>query len=299
MSLDGDTHAMNMGSFAQLGWDKDRTGSLPRLRRDSARMEGATGAVAGWRPAVFVGPNSRGVRLSGDGDAFSKIGNDRLRQPRTRRARASAETALQPAAVSRTEGMRSRRPAREETPSGLDPMTAEVEERRRARQRRREGIVDGPEEAPAAAAEVASRAEAKAAKTGVLGSHKALVILAAIALILISFYGPVREWYVSQRRAQDLQVQYDQLNAANDRLKSEVDSLQTKEGIEDAARAQGYVEQGETAVTIVNGPDTDDTNSSTADSVSGTISGQQDAHAETDALADFLDGLFQYSSDNN
>ena len=298
MSLDGDTHAMNMGSFARLDWDKDRTGSLPRLRRDSASTASATGAVAGWRPAVFVGPNSRGVRLSGDGDAFSKIGNDRLRQSRTRRAAASAQAATTAASASRAEETRSRRSARESMPSSLDPTTAAVEERRRARQRRREGFVDGPEGMPAAAAGVANKAEAKAAKTGVLGSHKGLVILAAIALILISFYGPVREWYVSQRRAQDLQVQYDQLNAANGTLQGEVDALQTKEGIEDAARAQGYVEQGETAVTIVNGPDTDGTDS-TADSVSGTISGQQDAHADTDALTDFLDGFFQYSSDNN
>ena len=82
MGLDGETHAMRMPrSFGRSTGDAGKTGSLPRLR---VHETGST-SQASWRPAVFVGPNSRGVRLSGDGDAFRKVGTDRLQMlPRPR-----------------------------------------------------------------------------------------------------------------------------------------------------------------------------------------------------------------------
>jgi cell division protein FtsB len=129
----------------------------------------------------------------------------------------------------------------------------------------------------------------------ILGSHKGLVILAVIAAVILSLYGPIRSWYVAQRRTQDLQAQYAQLNSANSVLQGEVSSLQTQEGIEDEARKHGYVEEGETPVTITGeGSEVAEDSSDGSDSTSDTISGTSTATADTDDLTKFLDGLFQY-----
>lgn len=271
MGLDGETHAMRMPrSFGRSTGDAGKTGSLPRLR---VHETGNT-SQASWRPAVFVGPNSRGVRLSGDGDAFRKVGNDRLHR-RTSRSAADAVPAQAPV----------------QTTQAADPQNLTVQERQEARRRRREqrdGIA-----APSEARSERGRGTDKA--QSVLGSHKALVILAVVAAVILSLYGPVRSWYVAQRRTQDLEAQYAQLNSANSVLQGEVSSLQTQEGIEDEARKHGYVEEGETPVTITGeGSEVTEDSSNGSDSTSDTISGTSTATAETDNLTKFLDGLFQY-----
>lgn len=271
MGLDGETHAMRMPrSFGRSTDDAGKTGSLPRLR---VHETGNT-SQASWRPAVFVGPNSRGVRLSGDGDAFRKVGNDRLHR-RTSRSAAYAAPAQAPV----------------QTTQAADPQNLTVQERQEARRRRREqrdGIA-----APSEARSERGRGTDKA--QSVLGSHKALVILAVVAAVILSLYGPIRSWYVAQRRTQDLQAQYAQLNSANSALQDEVSSLQTQEGIEDEARKHGYVEEGETPVTITGeGSEVAEDSSDGSDSTSDTISGTSTAMADTDDLTKFLDGLFQY-----
>ncbi|MGN0071880.1 MAG: septum formation initiator family protein [Atopobiaceae bacterium] len=258
-------------SFGRSTGDAGKTGSLPRLRVS----ETGNTSQAGWRPAVFVGPNSRGVRLSGDGDAFRKVGNDSLR----RRSSQSQRNAVQ------AEPM----PMPAET---QDPQNLTVQERQEARRRRREqreGIAAPVSEARSGRGRTADKA------TTVLGSHKALVIVAVIAAVILSLYGPVRNWYMAQRRTQDLEAQYAQLNSANSTLSDEVSSLQTQEGIEDEARKHGYVAEGETPVTITgDGSEVTDSSSDGSDSTSDTISGTSTAQAETDDLTKFLDGLFQY-----
>jgi cell division protein FtsL len=269
MGLDGETHAMRMPrSFGRSTGDAGKTGSLPRLRVS----ETGNTSQAGWRPAVFVGPNSRGVRLSGDGDAFRKVGNDRLRRRTSQSTRNEARPVPMPA-------------------EAQDPQNLTVQERQEARRRRREqrdGIA-----APSEARSERGRGTDKA--QSVLGSHKALVILAAVVAVILSLYGPARSWYVAQRKTQDLEAQYTQLNSANSALSDEVSSLQTQEGIEDEARKHGYVAAGETPVTITGGGSevTDDT-SDGSDSTSDTISGTSTATADTDDLTKFLDGFFQY-----
>lgn len=272
MGLDGETHAMRMPrSFGRSMGDAGKTGSLPRLRVS----ETGNTSQAGWRPAVFVGPNSRGVRLSGDGDAFRKVGNDRLhrRSSQSQRNAVQAEPMPMPA-------------------EAQDPQNLTVQERQEARRRRREqreGITAPVSEARSGRGRTADKA------TITLGSHKALVIVAVIAAVILSLYGPVRNWYVAQRRTQDLEAQYAQLNSANSTLSDEVSSLQTQEGIEDEARKHGYVAEGETPVTITgDGSEVTDSSSDGSDSTSDTISGTSTAQAETDDLTKFLDGLFQY-----
>lgn len=265
MGLDGETHAMRMPrSFGRSTGDAGKTGSLSRLR---VHETGNT-SQAGWRPAVFVGPNSRGVRLSGDGDAFRKVGNDRLRRRTSQSTRNEAQPVPMPA-------------------EAQDPQNLTVQEHQEARRRRREGI-----SSPAADAKHGRGSDKP---MSILGSHRGLVIFAVIAAVILSLYGPIRSWYVAQRRTQDLQAQYAQLNSANSVLQGEVSSLQTQEGIEDEARKHGYVEEGETPVTITGeGSEVTEDSSDGSDSTSDTISGTSTATAETDGLTKFLDGLFQY-----
>lgn len=88
--------------------------------------------------------------------------------------------------------------------------------------------------------------EPPSSKVGRIG----LIVVAAIAVLLLFLYGPVREYYVSWRVGQIYSAELAELNEDNEELKSEVNRLQSREGIEDEARKRGYVSEGETAVTV-------------------------------------------------
>lgn len=78
----------------------------------------------------------------------------------------------------------------------------------------------------------------------------ASIAVAVIAILLLFLYGPVRDYYVSWRTGQIYAAELAEINADNGELKSEVNRLQSREGIEDEARKRGYVSEGETAVTV-------------------------------------------------
>ena len=75
-----------------------------------------------------------------------------------------------------------------------------------------------------------------------------------VALTVVMLFAPIRDLYIANRRLDTLQETYDALLAENDSIRSELESLQSREGIENEARARarGYVEPGETKV-VVNG----------------------------------------------
>lgn len=77
-----------------------------------------------------------------------------------------------------------------------------------------------------------------------------LLVVATIALAVFMLYAPLRDMYVANRRLDYLQETYDALLAENAALQSELELLQTREGIENEARARGYVEEGETKVVV-------------------------------------------------
>lgn len=81
-------------------------------------------------------------------------------------------------------------------------------------------------------------------------AKKALIVLAVLAGIVLALYGPARDYYVARRTADGLSSQLESINTNNDTLRSDVDSLESREGIEDAARQRGYVTEGETGVTV-------------------------------------------------
>lgn len=89
---------------------------------------------------------------------------------------------------------------------------------------------------------------------GLLARIRAGGVLACalIVITVLMLYAPVRDIYVTNRKLDALQATYDALLAENDSIRSELEFLQTREGIENEARARGYVEPGETKV-VVNG----------------------------------------------
>ncbi len=82
-----------------------------------------------------------------------------------------------------------------------------------------------------------------------------VAVLAAIVVVVVSIYEPAKTYYLAWRTGTALQSSYDSLTQSNDGLQSDVERLQTKEGIEDEARKKGYVSPGETAVNVEGLPD--------------------------------------------
>lgn len=91
-----------------------------------------------------------------------------------------------------------------------------------------------------------------------------VAVLALLALV-VTMYGPAQTYYKAWRAGLDLQSQLDDLNASNEQYKSDIQSLQTREGIEDEARKRGYVSDGETKV-VVEGTSENDESSDAATS---------------------------------
>ena len=100
----------------------------------------------------------------------------------------------------------------------------------------------------------------------VIHFRRALLVVAVFVALILTFYGPCKTYYKAWRAGLDLQDQLSDLNSSNDQYKSDIQSLQTREGIEDEARRRGYVSDGETKV-VVEGL-SDDADGSSADTES-------------------------------
>lgn len=84
---------------------------------------------------------------------------------------------------------------------------------------------------------------------GWASTHRALMFaFAALLGVVLFLYPPARAYYVAARNNAMLQAKVEQVNASNDVLQGEVNTLLTREGIEDEARRLGYVSEGDTAV---------------------------------------------------
>ena len=82
-------------------------------------------------------------------------------------------------------------------------------------------------------------------------THTGLVLfVATISLVLSMLFVPVRNLYLAHRRLDTLQATYEALESENASIRNELEVLQSREGIENEARARGYVSQGETKVVV-------------------------------------------------
>lgn len=77
-----------------------------------------------------------------------------------------------------------------------------------------------------------------------------LLLLAALAATVWSFYPVARVQYREERGYAQLKAEYDSVQARNARLKKQVARLQTSAGVEDEAREDGLVLPGEHPVVV-------------------------------------------------
>ena len=86
-------------------------------------------------------------------------------------------------------------------------------------------------------------------------SLRRLVVTGAVAGFLLAvFTVPVKNWWLQDRALSAKQAEFDALADANEQLQSEVNKLQTPEGVRAAARDQlGYVVPGESRIRLLDG----------------------------------------------
>ncbi len=136
-------------------------------------------------------------------------------------------------------------------------------------------------------------AAAGAGAEGVLGwfgNHKKLAIaLVAVLALVIAVYPPACSLYSAARSNAILSDKLTEATTTADSLQSEVDSLMTREGIEDEARRRGYVSEGETAVDMSGVEDTGSAQSDTT-----VTSGASDDAEEDPWYIQALDFIFAY-----
>ncbi len=122
-------------------------------------------------------------------------------------------------------------------------------------------------------------------------AHRALLIaLAVVVVLLLVFYPPVRSLYGASRTNAILSAQLSEATSTRDTLQDQVDSLMTREGIEDEARRRGYITEGDTAVDMSGVEDAD---SAASDS---TVSETSSDSTEDPWYIQALDFIFCYDA---
>lgn len=99
---------------------------------------------------------------------------------------------------------------------------------------------------------VASLAELKDNALDFVRNHTKLVVfLGVVIFLLVGLYPPIRGYYHAVREHDELLLNQQKLDEDQKRLESEVQGLQTKEGIIDEAHKQGLVSGGEESARVV------------------------------------------------
>ena len=76
------------------------------------------------------------------------------------------------------------------------------------------------------------------------------VVVAVLLVIMVSLYSPLQAYWCAWRDNVTQQQELAELEETNEEYQSDIDRLQTTEGVEDEARRRGYVYEGETQVVI-------------------------------------------------
>ncbi|MDR3036930.1 MAG: septum formation initiator family protein [Coriobacteriales bacterium] len=109
-----------------------------------------------------------------------------------------------------------------------------------------------------------------------------VVILLFLVLAAVMLYPVAREYYVAQRENDRLSAEYQAVLERNEKIRQQIDDLQTPEGIEDRAREEwGWVKQGEQAVNITGLNITDSSTGLPTAVESGSIKAPEDWWTQT------------------
>lgn len=96
-----------------------------------------------------------------------------------------------------------------------------------------------------------------------ISSHRlACIVTIVIVAVVVALYAPAKALYSAHRTNAILAQRLDAATSSTTELQGDVDSLMTREGIEDEARRRGYVSEGETAADV---DGIDDSGSATSD----------------------------------
>lgn len=126
-----------------------------------------------------------------------------------------------------------------------------------------------------------------------MGHLRGVTVLIVIALIAAMLFAPVRNLYVAYRQLDRLQATYDALLAENEAISHELTVLQSREGIENEARARGFVEAGETKVVVEGLPEEDQLVVDQSDTTAASLT-EIDVVEEIPWYTQMLDRLFGY-----
>ena len=138
----------------------------------------------------------------------------------------------------------------------------------------------------------AAKASPAQAVVGWCSSHLMLCIVVGIIVVVLgALYSPAKALYGARRTNAVLAQRLDAATSSAQTLQSEVDSLMTREGIEDEARRRGYVQEGDTAVDM-DGV-TDSGSATTDESVTNDTSATTDEEP-TPWYTSVLDFIFDY-----
>ena len=97
---------------------------------------------------------------------------------------------------------------------------------------------------------------APSARSGIMAIAVGAII--ALVIVFLMLYGPLCDWYAAWRNNLRLQATYTEVLDEQTALEEDVNSLRTREGIEDEARRQGLVGEDETRVIVENLPGAND-----------------------------------------
>ena len=251
---------------------KDIAASRERMAREDerakraadARVDAGAGAGAGIGAGAASGAAGAGVGVGADAKAVVAVDHE------TALAKSEAAYGVRQNAAT-YDDVREAKAARSATRGTSRPDarrhggTARADggaERADARAARSGRDGEGREERPSAGERVAAaregaasgaqsaRERATSAREWAVAHRRLWIVLAVVLAVAAALYGPAQRYYVSMRTTQDLQVKYAALKSQNKDLKSDVDTLMSKEGIEDQARKNGYVYPGEKGVEV-------------------------------------------------
>lgn len=101
---------------------------------------------------------------------------------------------------------------------------------------------------------------------GLLGRFRVAVVVTAVLLVVVfSLYSPLKALWSAWRDNVAQQEELAALEETNEQYQSDIDRLQTTEGVEDEARRRGYVYEGETEVVVEGTLSEDDTETDVED----------------------------------
>lgn len=125
---------------------------------------------------------------------------------------------------------------------------------------------------------------------------RGIVVLAVAVFTVVMLYPSCQNYYMETRQLQQLEAEYEVLNGYNQQMQSQIDYLNTDQGLEEYARSElGWVREGEHVVNV-EGVQATQNNTSSDTERANYSQLSNDVHAPDTWYSGILDVLFGYKS---